>query len=182
MAMALLAHHLESRGMDARVHSAGTLGWGGPATGHAVETLAARGIDLSEHESRRMSSTDVGDADLVLGMTRDHVVGTLNHDPEARDRTFVIGELARLGRAHGARRHGQSVREWCAEVAAIRTAGRPAGRSVDEIADPVGEGLDVYAATADRLDALCAEIAALLLPRGAHGEVVDIESVDALDG
>ena len=46
MAMALLAHHLEIRGMDARVHSAGTLGWGGPATGHAVETLAARGIDL----------------------------------------------------------------------------------------------------------------------------------------
>lgn len=177
MAMALLAHHLAERGMEARVHSAGTLGWGGPATGHAVETLAARGIDLTDHESRRMSVADVAHADLVLGMTRDHVNGTLNRDPEARDRTFVIGELVRMGRTHGARRHGQSVREWCAEIAATRPVGRPSARSVDEIADPVGEGLDVYAATADRLDSMCAEIAALLLPRGAHGEVVDIDPV-----
>lgn len=177
MAMGLLAHHLERRGMDARVHSVGTLGWGGPATGHAVETLAARGIDLASHESRRMSGADVAHADLILGMTRDHVHGTLNHDPSARDRTFVIGELARLGRAHGARRHGQSVRDWCTEVAATRPPNRPSARSVDEIPDPVGEGLDVYAATADRLDGLCAEIAALLLPRGAHGEVVDIDPV-----
>lgn len=177
MAMALLAHHLAARGMDARVHSVGTIGWGGPATGHAVETLAARGIDLSTHESRRMATADVDGADLVLGMTRDHATGSLNHAPEARDRTFVIGELVRLGRAHGPRRHGQSVREWCAEVAATRPPNRPSARSVDEIPDPVGEGLDVYAATADRLDGLCAEIAALLLPRGAHGEVVDIDPV-----
>lgn len=181
MAMGLLAHHLAERGMEARVHSAGTLGWGGPATAHAVETLAARGIDLSAHESRRMSATDVDGADLVLGMTRDHVLGTLNRDPEARDRTFVIGELARLGRVHGPRRHGQSVRDWCTEVAATRPSGTSWARSIDEIADPVGEGLDVYRATADRLDALCAEIAALLLPRGAHGETVDIDAVDAVD-
>lgn len=175
MAMALLAHHLSERGMESRVHSAGTIGWGGPATGHAVETLAGRGIDLSTHESRRMSKVDVASADLVLGMTRDHVHGTLNHDPDARDRTFVIGELVRLGRAHGARRHGQSVREWCTEVAASRPTNRPSARGSDEIPDPVGEGLDVYAATADRLDAMCDEIASLLLPRGAHGEVVDID-------
>lgn len=175
MAMGLLAHHLAQRGMDARVHSAGTIGWGGPATGHAIETLAARGLDLRAHESRRMASDDVKEADLVLGMTRDHVHGSLIHDPDARDRTYVIGELVRLGRAHGPRRHGQSVREWCAEVAATRPTDRPSARSVDEIPDPVGEGLDVYAATADRLDGLCAEIAALLVPRGAHGEVVDID-------
>lgn len=178
MAMALLAHHLAERGMESRVHSAGTIGWGGPATGHAIETLAARGIDLSAHESRRMARADVLDADLVLGMTRDHVHGSLNHDPDARDRTFVIGELVRLGRAHGPRRHGQSVREWCAELSASRPTNRPSARGSDEIPDPVGEGLDVYAATADRLDALCAEIAALLLPRGAHGEIVDIDPID----
>lgn len=177
MAMGLLAHHLGARGMDARVHSAGTIGWGGPATGHAIETLAARGLDLSAHESRRMSSLDVQSADLVLGMTRDHVHGSLNHDPGARDRTFVIGELVRLGRVHGPRRQGQSVRDWCAELSATRPTTRPSARSTDEIPDPVGEGLDVYAATADRLDGMCAEIAALLLPRGAHGEIVDIDPI-----
>ena len=76
MAMGLLAHHLTLRGMEARVHSAGTLGWGGPATNHAVETLAGRGLDLSGHESRRIKGEDVAEADLIIGVTRDHVHGS----------------------------------------------------------------------------------------------------------
>jgi ribose 5-phosphate isomerase B len=147
MAMGLLAHHLTLRGMEARVHSAGTLGWGGPATNHAVETLAARGLDLSEHESRRIKGEDVAEADLIIGVTRDHVHGIVIHDQAALERTFVMGEIVRLGN----------------KVAA------------DDIADPVGEGLEVYAATADKLDKLCAATAALLVPDGAHGEVVDID-------
>ncbi len=175
MAMGLLAHHLEQRGMDARVHSAGTIGWGGPATDHAVEILAERGIDLSEHESRRLTPAIVADADLVLGMTRDHVTGSLNHDPAARDRTFIMGEVVRLGRRIGPRRDGQSVREWCAEVAALRLPNRPPGIGGDEIADPVGEGMAVYQRTAEQLDRLCAELAALLIPDGTPAETIDID-------
>jgi len=178
MAMGLLAHHLAARGMDARVHSAGTLGWGGPATDHAVEVLADRGIDLSEHLSRRLSGEIVGDADLVIGMTRDHVGGVLAHDKAAGDRAFVMGEIVRLGHRVGPRREGQSLRDWGAEVAALRPPNRPPGRGSDEVDDPVGLGLDVYRATADRLDRLCAELAALVLPDGAHGEVVDIDPLD----
>ncbi len=177
MAMGLLAHHLERRGMTARVHSAGTIGWGGPATAHAVEILAARGIDLSDHESRRLSPAFVAEADLVLGMTRDHVTGSLNHDPSARDRTFVMGEVVRLGRKVGPRRPEQSVRDWCAEVATLRLPNRPPGIGGDEIADPVGEGLTVYQRTADQLDRLCEELAALLLPDGSPAETIDIDPV-----
>ena len=164
MAMALLAHHLTHRGGEAYVHSVGTIGWGGPATSHAVEVLARRGVDLSEHESRRMSTGHVLDADLVLGMTRDHVHGVLNHDRSAIDRTFVIGELVRLGDRVGPRTADLSVRQWGAEVAALRPPKRPPGQASDEIADPVGEGEAVYEATAERLDGLCARIAELLLP------------------
>jgi protein-tyrosine-phosphatase len=178
MAMGLLAHHLAGRGMDARVHSAGTLGWGGPATAHAVEVLADKGIDLSDHQSRRLSGSIVGDADLVLGMTRDHVGGVVLHDRSAADRAFVLGELVRLGRRVGPRRDGQSLRVWCAEVAARRPPNRPPGIGSDEIDDPVGMGLDIYRATADRLDALCEELAALVLPAGARGEVVDIDPLE----
>lgn len=178
MAMGLLAHHLSERGMDARVHSAGTLGWGGPATNHAVETLAARGLDLTAHESRRIKGQDVAEADLIIGMTRDHVHGVVVHDASAIERTFVMGEIVRLGTKVGPRRPDQSVREWCADVAALRPKGRPAGIAADDIADPVGEGLEVYAATADKLDRLCAATAALLLPDGAHGEVVDIDPLE----
>jgi len=178
MAMGLLAHHLALRGMDARVHSAGTIGWGGPATDHAVEVLAGRGIDLSEHLSRRLSGGIVGDADLMLGMTRDHVGGVVIHDPSATDRAFVMGEIVRLGRRVGPRRPDQSLRGWCTEVAALRPPNRPPGIAADEVDDPVGLGLEVYQATADRLDRLCAELAALLLPDGAQGEVVDIDPLD----
>jgi protein-tyrosine phosphatase len=175
MAMGLLAHHLEQRGMDARVHSAGTIGWGGPATSHAVEILAERGIDLSDHESRRLTPAFVTEADLVLGMTRDHVTGSLNHDPGARERSFVMGEVVRLGRKVGPRRPDQSVRDWCAQVAALRLPNRPPGIGSDEIADPVGEGMSVYQRTADQLDRLCRELAALLIPDGAAPEVIDID-------
>jgi protein-tyrosine phosphatase len=177
MAMGLLAHHLEQRGMDARVHSAGTIGWGGPATSHAVEILAERGIDLSDHESRRLTPVFVTEADLVLGMTRDHVTGSLNHDPGARERSFVMGEVVRLGRKVGPRRPDQSVRDWCAQVAALRLPNRPPGIGSDEIADPVGEGMSVYQRTADQLDRLCTELAALLIPEGAEPEVIDIDPV-----
>ena len=175
MAMGLRAHHLTLRGMEARVHSAGTLGWGGPATNHAVETLAGRGLDLSGHESRRIKGEDVAEADLIIGVTRDHVHGIVIHDQAALERTFVMGEIVRLGNKVGPRKPGQSVREWCATVAALRPPNRPAGIAADDIADPVGEGLEVYAATADKLDRLCAATAALLVPHGAHEEVVDID-------
>ena len=69
MAMVLLGHHLAAHGVEARVHSAGTLGWGGPATENSVAVMAERGLDLSGHESRRLDAGLVVGADLVLGMT-----------------------------------------------------------------------------------------------------------------
>lgn len=164
MAMTLLAHHLGQRGAEARVTSAGTIGWGGPATDHAVEVMAERGLDLSGHTSRRLQASDVRRADLVLGMTRDHVAGVLAHDPDAGYRTFVIGELVRLADAVGPRLDDQAVRQWSSEVARRRRPGRPFGRLADEIPDPVGEGLDVYRRTADRLEGLSTAIAELLVP------------------
>lgn len=164
MAMALLAHHLAARGVDARVHSAGTLGWGGPATANSVAVLAERGVDLSPHQSRRIDAGLVVGADLVLGMTRDHVSGSVIHDPTAVDRTFVIGELVRLGADVGPRRADQTVRTWTDAVAARRPPGRAPGRLGDEVPDPVGEPLDVYRATAARLDALTLALADLLVP------------------
>ena len=164
MAMALLAHHLGERGAEARVTSSGTIGWGGPATDKAVQVLAERGIDLTDHTSRRISSDQVRRADLVLGMTRDHVGGVLTHDTDAAHRTFVIGELVRLARDAGPRLPDQHVRHWSLDVAGRRRPGRTPGKLVDEIADPVGESIEVYRSTADRLEALSLAIAELLVP------------------
>ena len=98
MGEALLRHGLIAAGADHPVASAGTHAMdGGPATGHGIEVLRDRGIDLTGHLSRHLNAEIVDGADLIVAMTRQHeaVVGRL--DPMARGRTFLAGEVARLG-------------------------------------------------------------------------------------
>lgn len=153
MAMALLRHRLAALGRhDVAVESAGTLGWNGrPATDHTVEVLAERGIDLSGHTSRRVDAELLGTADLVLAMTRNHAWAVAAHDPAAVHRTFLVGEIARLGAAHGAR-DGVALRDWVLAVDARRAHRRAIGRADDEIADPLGDPLETYRYTRDRLE------------------------------
>ena len=54
MAEALLRDELAKLGIDARVHSAGTLAWKGGASDGAQAAMAERAIDLSAHRSRRL--------------------------------------------------------------------------------------------------------------------------------
>jgi protein-tyrosine-phosphatase len=151
MAEALLRARLAERGVDARVSSAGTLAWGGPATGNASLAVAELGVDLEGHLSRQLTAELVDAADLVIGMTRDHVWRTTTLSPDASGRAFLLGELARLGLRAGPRRPDESERVWAQRVASERPDG-PIGRHDDEVTDPVGEPLPVYRATAARLD------------------------------
>lgn len=163
MAELLLRGHLEARGLSARVRSAGTLAWHGPATAEAVEVMEARGLDLRAHRSQELTPALVADADLIVGMTRNHVWGVTAHESGAESRAFVIGELIRLGPLVGARADGESVRDWAAKVAERRGDG-PIGRAGDDVADPYGEPLACYEATAARLERDLALLAGLLSP------------------
>ena len=75
-----------------------------------VEVLHELGIDAREHRSRPLSRRLVSHADLVLAMTRNHVWAVANHDPTAADRTFMVGEIVRLGERLGPRRPGENRR------------------------------------------------------------------------
>jgi protein-tyrosine-phosphatase len=122
MAAAILRRRLADRGVEARVRSAGTRAWDVGATAGAVEVMRDHGIDLSAHRGCQLTAELVAEADLVLGMTRDHVA-----------------------------------------IAAARCPPRrPAGRAVDEIADPVGLPIEAYRRTAARLDADLTSLAGLL--------------------
>lgn len=164
MAAALLDAEFAGRGVDARVHSAGTVPWSGPPAAASVTVLRERGLDITEHRSRRLTDSMVATADLVLTMTRAHVWGVLAHDPDAVTRTFLLAELPRLGAAAGPRRPAEPVRGWAARVAALRPPGPVAGRGDEEIPDPLGESVEVYEATAARLQRAAAAIAELLGP------------------
>jgi protein-tyrosine phosphatase len=163
MAEGLLRDRLERLGLPARVHSAGLLDGGSPAAPEAVSALAARGVDISSHRSRRLSVPLMNQADLVLGLARQHVRHAVLADPGAWPRSFTLKELVRRGERAGPWAKGQSLDEWLSKVAANRTHSDMLGESPDDdVADPIGGPPRVYEATAAELSELTASVAELL--------------------
>ena len=90
----LLAHRL---GPEVRVASAGTLGLPGRGIEpEMVAHLTASGVPEAAFVARRMTPTDVGDADLVLGLGREHRSEAVELVPAAVRRAFTLLEFARL--------------------------------------------------------------------------------------
>jgi len=82
---------LEDRGV--LVVSAGIAAMaGGRAAEEAIETMKLRGLDLSAHETQPLGDRIVRYADVILTMTRGHRDAILAQWPEARDRTFPVGD------------------------------------------------------------------------------------------
>jgi protein-tyrosine phosphatase len=73
------------------VASAGLAAWaGGPASGHAVEIVAAEGADLRGHESQPLTESLVRQADVILTMTASHRAALLAQFPEAGGRVALL--------------------------------------------------------------------------------------------
>jgi protein-tyrosine phosphatase len=163
MAEGLLRHRLEGLGIEAGIRSAGLLDAGSPAAPEAVAALAARGIDISHHRSRRLSDPLVAGADLVLGMARQHVREVALIDPAAWPNSFTLKELVRRGELAGPWARGQSLDEWLTKVAADRTHSEMLGASrADDVADPIGGPRSGYEATAAELSELVSALVALV--------------------
>jgi len=77
-----------------RVGSAGL--WaaeGRPASGHAIEEMAQRRIDLRVHRSRSVTHELMDEADLVLAMTRNHVEALMAAFPEQAHKVHMLSEM-----------------------------------------------------------------------------------------
>jgi protein-tyrosine phosphatase len=171
MAEVLLRHRLEAVGIDVQVSSAGLLPGGRPATQHGQDTMAARGLDLSAHLSRRVDAALVARADLVIGMAREHVREVAVIDPAALARTFTLKELVRAATAAGPRHPDEPLSDWLARVGAGRRREPLIGVGHDDaydIADPVGLSRPDYEATARELDQLLAVLVDLAWPTPQH--------------
>jgi protein-tyrosine phosphatase len=169
----LLRHRLEETGLEADIGSAGVLEPGHPASPQAVATMAARGIDLRAHRTRRLSAEDVLAADLVLGMERRHVRAAAVLAPSALSRSFTLKELVRRALVVGQRRPDESVQAWLARVGEGRdTAALARDDDQDTVADPLGGDLADFEACAEELDLLLRGLRHLLWvggPLGAGG-------------
>jgi protein-tyrosine phosphatase len=138
-AAALLVARLETAGENAEIGSAGLLQSGVDVPDQVVEAGRLVGIDLAGHQSRRMNREDVGGADLLLGMTREHVRETVALDENAWPKTFTLLELVRRGRLVGAQGRREDLVDWLAVVGRGRRGVDLLGSSPeDDIADPMG--------------------------------------------
>jgi protein-tyrosine phosphatase len=167
MAETLLARHLRDLGVEASIGSAGrgAAGLGPPP--QAVTALAGRGVDLASHRSRSTTVQLLQDANLVVGMAREHVRDAVALDPDVWSRAFTLKEVVRRGEIVGPRRADESVRDWAARVGAGRSPTAMLGSAkADDVADPVGGPAKVYRRTLQELDGLTGRLASLLAAPG----------------
>jgi protein-tyrosine phosphatase len=173
MAQALLRHRLEDVDDHVTVTSAGLYEGGRPATPHGVATMKGRGLDLVPHRSRKVGSEMLQAADLIIGMSREHVREVAVVEPSAADRSFTLKDLVRLGELAGGREPGEQLSAWLARISVARRRDDLVGVGHDDtydIADPVGLDRADYEATADELDGLLARLVALLWATSAAHE------------
>jgi protein-tyrosine phosphatase len=148
------------------VSSAGTVGDGMPIAPEMAGRLRSWGLDGDGHRSRLLDERRLAEADLVLGMAREHVREAVLLVPDLLPRTFTLKELVRRGGAIGPRLGDETLADWLARAAADRQPAQILGTStVDDIVDPIGRRLSVYHDVADEIRHLVASLAALAWPR-----------------
>ena len=162
MAEHLLRRRLEDAGLEARVASAGLLRAGLPAQPYGVDVGLALGLDMAAHRSRSMTRDILADAELIVGMAREHVREAVVLDPALWPRTFTLKELVRRGEAAGPRQAGEPLSGWLARVGEGRRVSDLAGSSpADDVDDPIGMPRTAYERMARELDDLTRRLVAV---------------------
>lgn len=165
---ALLRLHAEKLPLEVRSLGIRELG-AVPVLPEAVTEADRIGLDLSAHRARALAGQNLADVDLVLGFEHLHIASAVVDGKAQAERTFLLTELVELLRDLGPPQRGgpEGAREQVERAHRLRTdEGGP--RAEIEIADPLGGSSSTYRHTAERLEALCSELADQLF--GHHHE------------
>jgi protein-tyrosine phosphatase len=154
-------------------HSAGTGGWhaGEEMNPPAARQVRARGGDDSGFAARKLRSDLIDAADLILTATADQQEYVVALRPDAAERTFVLGEFARLLREVDAERLPPATPTpdavYARGVALVEAAQAVRGDAPplesDDLDDPWGRGDQTFARIADEIEEAVRPFAALLL-------------------
>jgi glycine hydroxymethyltransferase len=161
MASGFLSMLLGERGVgEVRVESCGVSAWdGSPATPEAVEAMREQGIDISNHVARRMTRRLIDSADLVVAMASEHRDAARRLAPSAAGRTFTLKELVHLldnsGHPADGAESEERLRGAGERADAIREAYPDLRLTDEDVADPLGLGLESFRASAWELGMLC---------------------------
>ena len=138
---------------------------GRPASAPSVELLTPRGIDLSVHRSTTTTADLLREADLVLGMAREHVRHAAVMASDVWPRIFTLKALVRAGETLGPRPAHETVASWLGRVHEGRTTAELLGSSPeDDVADPIGQPKSAYRRMVGEVDDLVERLVALLWP------------------
>jgi protein-tyrosine phosphatase len=149
-------------GIPVRVGSLGTLELGPvPALPEAIEEAERIGVSLERHVARSLTGQELGEADLVVGFERMHVVAAVVDAGARKERTFTLPELVGLlGRIELAGDDDPVARaRGLVERASAARLQDPPLPGVPEVTDPLGRPRSFFRQTADRVDALVGRLA-----------------------
>jgi len=153
--------------------SAGTGGWheGEEMNPPAARQVRARGGSVDGFAARKLRGDFIDEADLILTATADQFDYVVALRPEARSRTFVLGEFGRLlagvdpAALPGADAGAESVHaRGVAIVEAVdRLRGDEPPRPGDDLDDPWGRGDQTFTRIAEEIEQTTTPLAAALL-------------------
>jgi protein-tyrosine phosphatase len=179
MAEGLLRRELEERAIEGvRVESSGVSGWEGSApTEEAVEALGGYGLDISEHRARRLTRDMAQEADLIVAMSSEHRTGVARLAPATAARTFTIKELVYLLESSPTGPSdappAQQLRTAVQAASGLRRDLADMELLDEDIADPLGLGIESFRAVAWELEGLSKRLADGLFPGRGKASVAD---------
>lgn len=155
MAEGFLRREAQDRGLGITIRSTGTHAWTGrAATIDGRRVMADMGVPIDDHRTLELDRDLVNWADLIIGLSREHVRETVRAFPEADAKTFTLkGFLELLPTLPPF----QDTVTWLEEAARLRNAGGgPADQDVD---DPIGEREAAYRRVASEIRELVERLA-----------------------
>ncbi|MET0426430.1 MAG: phosphotyrosine protein phosphatase [Actinoplanes sp.] len=179
MAERLLARAVRDRAGEVgdqlvRSVSAGTGGWheGEEMNPPAARQVRARGGSTTGFEARKLRGDFIDEADLIFTATADQYDYVVALRPDATDRTFVLGEFARLlgavdqsGLPAAEPKPDAVHARGVAIVAAVnRLRGEDGPLPTDDLDDPWGRGDQTFQRIGDEIEDATVPFATLLLP------------------
>jgi protein-tyrosine phosphatase len=128
-----------------------------------VSLMTQYGVDLSDHVSSQVTERSAANAEIILGMTREHVREVVAMSPEAWLKTFTLKDFVRRAERAAPRRKHQRVTDWLVSVGADREPYQVLGADPeDDVTDPYGQRERVWKQVVGEIDDQVSRIVRIL--------------------
>jgi protein-tyrosine-phosphatase len=162
IAATIFQSRADLEGWPVAATSAGLAGEGARPPRHTTAALRRRGIDVSEHRSRRLTGSMIDDSALVIGSSPEHAWAAATLRPDSSPRIFALKELVRAGRRQRTSVAAEGLRAWVARVDAARQEEPDTDDHDDVIDDPKGKSRHTYERVALEVERLVLQLIDLL--------------------